>query len=815
LWDAESGKLLARFEGCQQGSLFSCTASAFCAEKDLLITAGFSRDALLRSWNTRTLRERRTFGGTTKTKLEEGDTSLWPGPVAIHPQGHQFVVGLFNGDLQLWETETGKLLSTIKEAHRFPTHPRLANIRPKVAVAGLAWSYDGRRIASIGFDHRVKLWVPTTSERVKEWSDEDPDMPNRGPLELQQNTFDFLFAIDNKHLVTAGRDGIIRLWDLETGKISHRLHGHTRPVFALAVSFDGRLLASGSEDGLVLVWDWEKRTPLKSVYLRPLMGENRFGVPSSLVNPLIQQEVATQREKIQSLAFSHDARLLAASQADGTVSLVDLATGKSIHRGVGHKPPPMPTIGSVAVNFTSDGSLLTAGSDGAIHRWNLLPWSKGVRLIGRQDARRLAIAPDGAEWAAITAYRQLVRWDTRSGKELGEWPFVGKGQPNALAYSPTENKLVIGTRDPQGGKGIVIDRETGEILATFQPPREFHRIDPDTITTVAIDPTGTLAATNWDDDGVDLWNISDGKLVKTLRARGGRVCSLAFRPKGGRQLAMVSERAIFPVPGSDPGEDGTLIVWDLTAFKEAMPSVKGPTQLTSARGCLVYSPNGERLVQTGLGGKFVIWDAGSGRQVQSVTGHLPVADGQDSEVVAIGGAAFSPDGRWLATCGNDGTVRLWDPSDNYKPVAVLSTIQINSYGSLRSQLPGGASGLDTEGPLPKTPLNGELGCVAFSADGRQIVTAGWDSPLRVFEIDAILAAADLKKPADPLLADTERLTGLRRQDNGLVPIERNHLVPVTTESSPRSAVPLPGPDYRSDSSGHAGQDPSALTRGVR
>ena len=220
-------------------------------------------------------------------KLEEGDTSLWPGPVAIHPQGHQFVVGLFNGNLQLWETETGKLLSTIKEAHRFPTHPRLANIRPKVAVAGLAWSYDGRRIASIGFDHRVKLWVPTTSERVKEWSDEDPDMPNRGPLELQQNTFDFLFAIDNKHLVTAGRDGIIRLWDLETGKISHRLHGHTDQSLPSPrkASMEGYWRPGSKRHGLVLVWDWEKRTPLKSVHLRPLMGENRFGNPPAWLTP--------------------------------------------------------------------------------------------------------------------------------------------------------------------------------------------------------------------------------------------------------------------------------------------------------------------------------------------------------------------------------------------------------------------------------------------------------------------------------------------------------------------------------------------------
>jgi WD40 repeat protein len=820
LWDLDTGRLTAELEGCMAGSMFSCTACASLPGKDLLITAGAARDSLVRAWDMSSLREKQTYVQGVRLEADKLPSAL-PVTLAIAPDGSKFVTGDVGGDLIVWNTETGKRLATIEKAHSFPTGlgsavtsirqrglvatldslKRFASMPFKLGVLGLAWSGDGRRFVSVGTDRLVKLWDAETKKQLASWSNDDPDWPETEPFsEMVPNTLAILFDREGKHLIVPALDRLVRIREVESGKIVARLTGHTEPVMVSVLNTGGTLLATASADGRVIVWDTASRRPLRSFEVKPLLDGGRFGGPTGPSSPLLRAGLRRYFRVVSSLAFSPDSRLLAVGQADSSVSLVELARGEVLQRGIGHEPST-PPWGYVYCFFTSDGLLVTVGSDGAIRRWDLAARNDGTKVVERlkeDGANRIAVSPDGQEWAIVIDFR-LIRWNQATGAELGQW-FMPEGDaPRALAYSPVGGRLVVGCFR---GKGVVLDRATGRNLAVFQAPKTpslFGGRDLDVITTVAVDPSGELAATNRNDDHIDLWTLDGARLVKSLSTGGGRACRLAFRPRGARHLAASDDR-------------GRLIVWDLENFKPIFDLTEGPPQ-TASTGDLAYSPDGSLLVQVGMGEEAAVWDAASGRRVQSLPGHTAVAVGAESPPVInsgamISGVAFSPDGTLMATCGWDGTIRLWDARnrDAFQPVAVRATSRLTSYEGVRplnpilqakamlllswyrlreARPPMGLAG------QPKQPEGKDLlashwteglNCVAFSHDGKHILTAGNGTdghgpPLLIIDVEALRAPINRARPAAEIFAETERLTGLEMRSDGLKPIDSNRLVP--------------------------------------
>ena len=149
--------------------------------------------------------------------------------VAFSPDGRRLASAGGDGTVRLWDPATGAELAALT-GHDGP-------------VAAVAFSPDGRRLASAGEDGTVRLWDPATGAELAALTGHD------GPVAA------VAFSPDGRRLASAGGDGTVRLWDPATGAELAALTGHDGPVAAVAFSPDGRRLASASGDGTVRLWD--------------------------------------------------------------------------------------------------------------------------------------------------------------------------------------------------------------------------------------------------------------------------------------------------------------------------------------------------------------------------------------------------------------------------------------------------------------------------------------------------------------------------------------------------------------------------------
>ncbi|HZM75083.1 MAG TPA: TIR domain-containing protein [Candidatus Limnocylindrales bacterium] len=453
----------------------------------------------------------------------------WIHALAFSPDGTTLATGMLNGTIQLWNLSD----PTRPQAHDPPLTDHTDPIR------ALAYSPDGRTLASSSDDRTVLLWDTTGAVQRASPRLTGHTRPVRA----------LAFAPDGRTLATGSEDGTSMLWDTSdrTAPTWQRtpITGHQDWVWRVVFAPDGRTLATGSADQTVLLWDVtdpanprQVSPPLTGVTAKLPSGESahaiqpiafspdghRIAIGTDLgialwdvINPATPQQIQTpltgSYSAVASIAFTSDARLLAAGTTDGSVLLWDMADPAHPKR----IEPPLRSsfVAIVSMAFQPGGRTLAAAEslNGTVKLWDVSdparPKEKSPPLSGHGGGVwSLAFAPDGQTLATGDEDGMVRLWDMSDPARKGGRLLPGHlAVAMSVAFSPDGRTLATGSLD----RSVIL----WDVTDRTHPQRLGRPLTGHAVLSLVFAPDGKTIATGGTDRRAVLRSIDSLTALRT------------------------------------------------------------------------------------------------------------------------------------------------------------------------------------------------------------------------------------------------------------------------------------------------------------
>jgi WD40 repeat protein len=306
--------------------------------------------------------------------------------------------------------------------------------------------------------------------------------------------------------------------------------------------------------------------------------------------------------------------------------------------------------------------------------------------------------------------------------QVPQKPLVSNGSREILLTSTLEKKDLLDSSNVSSKTSNWICRDT----LTGHGDR---------VTSVAISPNGKIIASGSLDRTIKLWDLATGRLVQTIKQHSGAVTCVTFC-QDGETLA-----------SSSANPDGTIKFWDVHTGK-LKTTLKADDWIVLSVWSIALSPDGNTLVSGHHSDSTVkIWDLTNQRLVHTLRGH----------VWAVHSVAFSPDGQIVASGSFDGNIKLWNVSSGREignftgvtdsPVGLVKSFFSNNIVYTVAFSPDGktlASGGENQ-PIKLWGVNNKnlnilqgssekVHTVAFSPDGKTLASGGADGIVRIWDL---------------------------------------------------------------------------------
>jgi WD40 repeat protein len=539
--------------------------------------------------------------------------------VAWSADGKRLASGDKDGKVKIWDVATEKEgLSVIGE---LPS-----------AVHALTWSQDGKRLAAASDRLKITVWDATTGKEaftITDLSGYVAPSPLMPVLEWSPDS--------GRLAVVAGND--LRVYDADSGKLVQTLKGHTQRVVGAVWSPDGKHVASASDDKTVKIWDVGagKESQTLPGFTRPV-----------------------------SAAWSPDGKRVAAVGTDEPLRVWEADTGKGVFTQQETTKPFVQAAGYLA--WTADGKQITLTSTTMVKSLDLATGTE----INKTNNPSVSLSPDGRRWLKSLPSTQGQTGMVMLADATKERPIqLLSGFINStLAWSPDVMRVASGGNDGT----ICVLNLSGSAARQFLLPesgvpawstdsRQLLLADLSLTITSCNPATGTdrtlldgvsqtkVVKAEWDaegrrlaaayaDGGVRIWPMAANEQPLVLKGQTKEITTLQWSADG-KRLAVATNKGAVKVWDTASGD----VLLSLTVIENRLP-VLGELRLA-------WAPDNRRLAVVGrtFSAHVQVWDTTTGKE--SLTLDL----GAQRMVELL---AWSPDGKWLAAQESFSELKVWD-----------------------------------------------------------------------------------------------------------------------------------------------------------